>query len=196
MVLFFEPGDPNFQLPRDMIKTNQYAPPQRQQEQHKLYWSIEPTTYYLNETMMNLQTMQPRIFLRIVCVWKPVDKENQFFSIPGSKLFERDPPINPDQNILCVNELWFKNPNMEFLRPNNFGYLYDWLDLIGHNGITGELIWGKAPFTIQWIDFAYRVSCDFLKEPIIGLRLWECISLLQKFQKNHNDNYQWAYNAK
>lgn len=196
MPIYFQGGSNGVSLPRDMIITNQFESPERQAEQRAQYWTIEPTTYYMNEPMQVLQTGEMKLMIRIACVWKPETKPSSWFSIPGSKLFEIIPPINPDQNIVCVNQLWFKNPDFMMLRANNFGYLYDWIQVFDNDPVTGELIQTKKVFSIQWIKFAYHIACDILTEPIVGLHMWECLNLLQRCAKTYNDSYVNAYNAR
>lgn len=196
MVVFFASGSANFKLPKDMVTTVQQTTPERMREQIATDWVIVPTSYTFNEVMTNVTTGQSRIFQRICCVWKPSNKFDTIFGISGWKLFERNPPINPDVNILSLPELWFKNPSFDVVYANNFGYLFDWLELYGHDEITGEIALKKQPFTVQWINFAFHIAADFLSEPIIGIHLWQCLDLLQKQAKNYNDFYLRAYNAR
>lgn len=196
MVIFFNTGGANFKLPKDMVTTTQQMTPQRKEEIMSTDWVVVPTTYSFNEVMTNVQTREERIFLRICCVWKPSTKFDTIFGMRGWKLFERNPPINPDQNILSLPQLWFQNPNFDVLYTNNYGYLFDWIELYEHDSITGEIALKKQPFTVQWINYAFHIAADFLMEPIIGLHLWQCLDLLQKAAKTYNEFYLRAYNAR
>lgn len=194
MPSFIVGGNNGNTMPRDWINTTQAATPERQKEQIEMYWDIVPTTYYINEEMVNLSTGQSRIFLRICCVWQPAEKEHGWFTISGKNLHKRLPPINPDNNILCLNELFFKNPNHEMIYANNFGWIYNFIKLYRHDP-SGEISLTDQIYTIQWIDYAFRIASDFLSEPIIGLHLWQCIDLLVKEARVYNQSYLRAYNA-